>query len=381
VSHTNKSLLARTVRGLEWVAAEEIARVCSATDIRLRERGVLFELPSGDLSSALKLRTVDDVFLRIAELPGVGRGKKDVSVLASGVLGADLPEAVTILGSLREISRRPTFDVVTSMDGNRRYNRFDVEEAVGRRVAARYGWRFVSHEIPEAATTPSMTLRLLLEGDRGLVTVRTAAQPMHRRPYKVQTGRGTLHPPLAHMLAVLADPGPAARLGDPFCGDGTILIESGHLGVRAFGSDLDFERVCNSVENARRARCHVSYVVADACALPYHGGSWDRVVTNPPWDVAVEAAGRLRQESGRAWRELSRVLRADGLGVTLVAADSGTERQLQAAGLPVVFRQDIRISGRIGRVLMFGETARLSKRLDAWRRTCLAAGVIDDEGF
>jgi tRNA (guanine6-N2)-methyltransferase len=386
VDHGDVSFLARVVRGLEWVAAEEIARTCSAIDIRLRERGVLFRVPAGGLSSVLDLRAVDDVFLQVAELPAVGRGRNALAALAEGVMQADLPGAVAILGVLREMpphspQKKCAFDVVTSMGGNRSYNRFDVEEAVGRQVAARYGWRLVSHQNPRSATTPDVSLRLLLEGERGFLAVRVAARPMHRRPYKAKTGRGTLHPPLASMLTMLAELHPGTRLGDPFCGDGTILVEATQADVRAFGSDLDPARVRNSVENACRARCRIPFVVADAGALPYQDGSWDRVVTNPPWNVGVEAAGRLRGRSASAWRELRRVLRAEGRGVMLVSAGSDVEPQLREARLPVAFEQRVRISGRVGRVLLLGENAGLPARLDAWRQTARLAGVVDAGGF
>lgn len=373
-------LLARTVRGLEWVAAEEVARTLPATGIRLAERGVLFRIPADQLPAVRRLRAVDDVFLQVAEVPA-GRGRRDVGTLAAAAAGVDLPAAVEVLRAARDVPAGPPFDVVANLDGDRRYNRFEVEEAVGGQVAARYGWRWIAHRGTPPAVRPEVTLRLLVEGDRALLAVRVAALPLHRRDYKVRTGRGSLHPPLAFMLTALADLRPGDRVGDPFCGDGTILLEVGRADVERHGCDLDPDRVRNAAGNARQADSRLPLVIADAGALPYRDGAWSRVVTNPPWNVAVRTGGHLHSRPAAGWREIRRVLRPDGRAVLLVGADDEVEPQLLTAGLPVGFQQTVRVSGRVGRILLLGGDAGVPPALEAWRLRAVTATVITDGGF
>lgn len=380
MEQSTASLLARAVRGLEWVVADEVAGTCPATGIRMGERSVLFDVPSDRLSSVANLRTADDVFLRVAELPA-GRTRSDVAAIAERAARTDLLATTEMLRAVRDIPLRPAFDVVANMDGNRRYNRFDVEEAVGRRLAATYGWRWISHRQPSSGEQSDLTMRLMLENDSGQLAVRVAAHPLHRRPYKIRTGPGTLHPPLARMLSVLADPQPGDRLGDPFCGDGTILIEAGDADIRLHGCDLDPDRVRNAVANARRAGRRISLVAADAGALPFGDRSWNRVVTNPPWNVAVGAGGRLRRRPVAAWEEVRRVLDPAGRAVALVGADDEVEPLLRKVGLPVLLQQTVRISGRIGRVLLLGGTAPLPDPIARWRGEAAAAGLINDGAF
>lgn len=371
-------LLGRTVRGLEWVAADEVVRAGLSGDVALEERGVRFSVTPDQLSSVLRLTTVDDVFLLVTELPA-GRTRRDVTALAERVERADLSTAVDLLGTVRRMPASPSVDVVVSLTGNRRYTRFDVEEAVGRRLAARHGWRWISHREPSPADRSDVTLRAFLSGDRAVVAMRVGARPLHRRDYKVATGPGTLHPPLAAMLAALADLGPADRVGDPFCGDGTILLEAGRAGSRLFGCDIAADRVRNGLANARQAGVEVSFVTADAGRLPFQDRAWSRVVTNPPWNVAVEAGGRLGRQPSAGYEEIRRMLGPDGWAVVLLAADDA-DSGLRQAGLPVVLRQLIRVSGRVGQIRLLGSGARLSPSLAAWRGRAVQTGIVDEEG-
>ncbi|TMR11184.1 hypothetical protein ETD86_36530 [Nonomuraea turkmeniaca] len=50
-------------------------------------------------------------------------------------------------------------------------------------------------------------------------------------------------------------------------------------------------------------------------------GSADRVLVNPPWGRQVPPQGLLAGDLGLLWREVRRVLAADGLAVALVHDD------------------------------------------------------------
>jgi 23S rRNA G2445 N2-methylase RlmL len=244
-------LLARTVRGIEWVARDEV-RSCFGIDrVELGHRELRFSLPE-PVPELLELGTVDDVLEVLAEVDGVTRRRESLARFAA----FDLPVATT-------------FDVTASFLGKRNYSRFELEDAVAASVG---GMR--------VARRGKVSLRVHVVGEVATVAARIAERPLHRRKYRIATVPGSLHPPLARALALLA----GEPFVDPFCGAGTIPIEGALAGLATRGSDID----SHAIEAARRnaVGLGVPFRVADAAEL----GPVDCVVTNPPWGKAVTAA-------------------------------------------------------------------------------------------
>ena len=79
---TPVQLLARCVRGLEWLTAAEIGeRLPDAVELTPGPREITFRLAALD-PAVLDLRTVDDVFLSVGGTAGVG-STKDVPAITS----------------------------------------------------------------------------------------------------------------------------------------------------------------------------------------------------------------------------------------------------------------------------------------------------------
>jgi 23S rRNA G2445 N2-methylase RlmL len=367
--------VARSVHGLEWVAAAEVTRALpAARDLTLARREVSFALPSVD-AGLLALRTVDDVFLRVGTVSDVGSTKAALAVLARGVAALPFGASVATLG--RTPSR---FDVVASLQGRRTYNRYAVEDAVGSALVSALGGVYVPRG-PDAGPT-DLSVRVFLRGSVAVAALRVGFAPLHRRAYKRDTGPGTLHPPVASALAGLAGlagrAGPAAAVLDPFCGDGTVAIESALMqpAARVCGSDLDPARVANARANARRAGVDVSLTVADAGSPT--ADEFDTVITNPPWNLAVDAGGSLAGSLERFWARLPG-------RVCLVADESLTAPDLLTrAGFHVGLGTRIRLAGRVSHIVLAARTAdgaAIPDDLAGWRRRAIAAGVSTDEGF
>jgi tRNA (guanine6-N2)-methyltransferase len=246
-------LLARTLRGIEWIARDEIQARIGIDRIELGHREVRFTLPEV-VPQLLELGTVDDVFHLLAEVDGVTPRRESLARLASVDLG--------IAG---------TFDVTASFLGKRNYSRFELEDAVAASVG---GTRL--------ARDGEISLRVHVVGEVATIASRIAQRPLHRRAYRVATVPGSVHPPLGRALALLA----GRPFVDPFCGAGTIPIEGALAGLRARGSDIDPQAVEASRLNAASAGLDVSFEVADAATL----GETDCIVTNPPWGKAVRPA-------------------------------------------------------------------------------------------
>lgn len=335
--------------------------------------------------SLLRLRTVDDVFAEAGQTDGVGHTKDVPRRLAAEAADLDWVAVVETVASLRPVPLRPVVEVVASLEGRRNYNRYAVESAVGNMLAARLRVRFVPRgEDGRLPADTDLAVRVLIAGDRAAFAVRLAPRPLHRREYKQDSGPGSLHPPLAAALGRIAGTGLGA-LGDPFCGDGTIPIEAilGSTAARACGLDLDPARLKNAVANARRAAVNVRFARADAARLPWREKTVDAVVTNPPWNVSVDASGGLRGSLNRFWTGLG-ALRPRRVCV-LVDAGINAPGQLRAAGfslLPHV--QRIRIAGRISDIVLAApgaESPALSSGLQGFLDEAIQADLTVSGSF
>jgi len=284
VHESHQPVLARTLRGIEWIARDEVRSRLGVEAVELGHRELRF---TAQLTpTLLELGTVDDVFLVAAEVDGVTRRRESLARLAS--LALDLDELGRLLGR----TGPRTFDVTASFLGRRNFNRFELEEALGRPLAAVAGWTYLSRADGTRAEG-ELSLRLHVVGSHATLSVRIGRSPLHRRGYRVATVPGSIHPPLARALVLLAQP--RSTVVDPFCGAGTIPIEAALAGFTASGSDVAPEAIAAARRNAAAAGVAVAFSVADADEL----GLVDCIVTNPPWGKAVPTSAQVTLRARR----------------------------------------------------------------------------------
>ena len=384
----SQRLIARSVRGLEWMTADEIgARLPGVSGIALSTREIIFELPVLSLA-LLDLRLVDDLFLDVGTVTGVGKTRDVPQAVAGRASALDWAAAVGQLKAVRELPGQPQFDVVASLEGHRNFNRFDLENAIGAELRPLLGGTYLTRSAEgRQAGEPELTVRVFVRDTEARLALRVAARPLHRRPYKQDTGPGTLHPPVAAALARLAWPADGEMVADPFCGDGTIAIETAlaYRGSRVLAGDIDPGRLGNARRNAERAGVTLAFTQADAGRLPWPPGETDVVVTNPPWNIAVAAGGTLRSSLDRFWRRLPRLLSQRGRVAIVADVDLGAPERLQRTGYELALATQIRVAGRVSHLVLCAPDGRDRPRLRAglarWRHRALAEGVITDEGF
>ncbi|MDQ6783322.1 MAG: RNA methyltransferase [Actinomycetota bacterium] len=375
-------LTARTARGLEWVSADEIASRLAPVQVTLAPREVRFTVAHLD-PAVTALRTVDDVFVRVGALRGIGGDRRTPALLAAAAVRLDLASAVSHIRARRHVATHPAIDVVVSIEGDRRFNRYDLEDALGEALSpvvdGTYGPRRNGSPPPS-----DLTVRVVVAGERAEVMVRIAALPLHRRPWKLATEPGTLHPPAAASLLRLS--GLRRTVVDPFCGDGTIPIEAAMGGLRAEGSDLAGRRLANAQANAVRAGVAVGWARADAAQGPWRPGGDAAWVTNPPWNRTVQARGGVQDSLAPAWGEARRLLGPSGTLSVIVDADIDVDADLRAAGWRPAAAQQARMAGRVCRLVIAVPTDGpdrdpLSPTLRKWRRQAQADGLVTDTGF
>jgi 23S rRNA G2445 N2-methylase RlmL len=301
------------VRGIEDVVAAEIGRRGVGEVVGTGHREVRFV--AGSPAGVTALATADDVAVLATEVDGIGRSRSCLARLAAAVAAADLDAALAVRA---ECGGPPaaTLDVSASSLGRRAFTRYDVEDAVGAALTARLGLPYRSRRGGARPPDGGLTWRVTVVDGRAAVSVRVAARPLHRRPWKVASVPGTLHPPLAAAMVALAGVGPGDVVLDPCCGAGTLAIEAAGAGAAAFGADLDPAAVAAAARNGRAAG--VRWLRADAGALPVAAGSVRCALLNPPWGRRVAPAGTLARRPELLGREVRRVLAPGATAVALV---------------------------------------------------------------
>ena len=371
--------VARMVRGLEWVAAAEIeARIPDATRITLSPREVEFQTV-GVPGELFELRSIDDIFLVTARVSEVGGTKAAIAPFATSVASLDWEVQLTLVRRLRDLTAEIRFDVVASIEGQHSYNRFDIENAVGALLSPRIKGQHLARSASGAAskTNPDLTIRIFLRNGEATVAVRLSSRPLHRRNYKLDTGAGTLHPPVAAALTMIAGLSGSDVVVDPFCGDGTVAIEAVLMqpSLEFSASDLDPVRVENARQNARRAGVDVPLSVADASLVPWSDLRVDAIVSNPPWNKAVKWSG-AETSMDVVWRRARQSLLMQGHLCLISEAQLELPTRLTQLGYFVSFSTLIRLSGRLSAVTLASpkDDARieLSPALAAWQSQATA---------
>lgn len=315
------SIIVRTVTGLEQLAAGELTEAGHRV-IDTSKRQLVIE-PTSTTILTSPPRLADDLFLIEAAVPDPGHTK---AAMAAAV------------GTLSIPPDDGDFAVSASFHGRRNYNRFDVEDLVGELIGARYHSRRTG-VVPASDRTD---WRVILDGKTMWVGRRPFDVPLHRRAWRRRTVTGSLHPPVAAAMARLAEIAAGHRVLDPFCGAGTLLLEAQSLEPQATYVGIDHHPT--AIAAARANSEHpITWQVGAAERLQ---GSFDRILTNPPWGV------RLHLDDFKSYlAQWRRVLRPGGLVVAIL-------NQSQAARLTanpawyVHAQYDVSVAGQHPRILV-----------------------------
>ncbi|MFF0342390.1 methyltransferase domain-containing protein [Kribbella sp. NPDC004875] len=319
-------VLVRTVSGLEWLAAEEVVAAGHRV-VEMSKRQLIVE-PTSEVLIEQPPRVADDLFEVHGLAPDPGRSK------------AGLVDAVR-LALQAAPADRGAFAVSASFVGARTFNRFDVEDRVGERIARLTGGRYHSRRHGVAPPDERSEWRVVLDGKTLWIALRPYAVPLHRRTWRRRTVQGSLHPPVAAAMARLARLAPGYDVVDPFCGAGTLLLEAHALESRARYVGLDRDPA--AIEAAQENGSTITWRRGDAAYLTTPA---DRIVTNPPWDRRVHI-GDLRPYI-RRWH---RSLRPGGLLVAILAAHQVGQL---ARGWQVHARHEIAVAGQHPAIVVAG---------------------------
>lgn len=304
--------------GLETVAFSEIRSHIPDAELVKFARGIALFRTATKPSTLLELRTVEDVFVTLAHISGLGHGRDALRVLHSATINADVDAALALWRRVHKARQPRTWRVVSQKVGTHDFRRIDAADAVGEALRRALG-RGVRHVADEA----DMEFWLWLSGSEALIGLRLSDTTMRHRTYKREHLPASLRPTVAAAMSWFARPTQEDIVLDPLCGVGTILIERALLAPLAgvLGGDIREEAVAMARSNAHSAGIPVTWSVWDARSLPLDAASVTRIITNLPFGKQIAVHENNADLYTALVSEFGRVLAADGLLVTLTSDD------------------------------------------------------------
>lgn len=318
--------------GLETLAFSEVrARIPDAELLKFARGIALFRTAAGP-GNLLELRTVEDVFVTLAHITGLGHGRDALRVLHSATSNADITSALDVWRRVRKGQPR-TWRVVSQKSGAHDFRRLDAGEAVSDALR-----RTLPHSIRHVADNADLEFWLWLSESEAFIGLRLSDATMRHRTYKREHLPASLRPTVAAAMGWLARPTPEDIVLDPLCGAGTILIERALLAPleQALGGDVREEAVAIARRNARSAGVKVIWHVWDARSLPLDAASVTRIITNLPFGKQIGAPEGNTDLYKKLVNEFGRVLTEDGVLVTLTSNDRLWDSMLRNADWHIV---------------------------------------------
>ncbi len=334
-------IFALTTRGLEHVSADEMDAVSGCAVDTMGYRRV--SATCAEIAPALGLRTVDDVFLHLAEWQ-IDHTRAMLAQMAHWSARLSLREAAEVCAEIRPLKEPLRFAITASFVGKRNYSTPEIKQACAKGITNSRHWIYVEDE-----READLNIRIFIEHTQAFVGVRLAARPLHERAYKQMHLPGSLKPPIAAAMLRLADVQPGMRVLDPTCGAGTILIEGALMGAPSSGGDIDASAVSAAQGNAQAAGVTLDMQIWDAQHLPLADQSVDRVVCNLPWGRQVVVDDVLAEFYRRVSAEIERVLVENGQAVLL----TGTPELVQFTHLQLAEQIAISVFGQTPQMMIF----------------------------
>ncbi len=325
-----RSFYAMTMPGLETLAFSEIRAKMPDSELVKFARGIALFRTATPPGEMLQLRTVEDVFITIAHITGLGRGRDAVRVFHSAMLNVeDINGTLSVWRRAHKAIQPKTWRVVSQMDGPHDFRRTDAGESVSdalRRIMPR-GMRLVKDDA-------DIEFWLWVGGSEALVGLRISDATMRHRTYKREHLPASLRPTVAASMAWLARPTLEDIVLDPLCGAGTIVIERALLApyARASGGDIRADAVEMAMRNARAAHVKATWSQWDARSLPLEDASVTRILTNLPFGKQIGTHEENIKLYTALAQEFKRVMSKSGVQVVLTSDDRVWEAALRDAG-------------------------------------------------
>lgn len=245
-------LVATCLFGLEKFLGEEIDAL-GCRRLETIDGRVTFEGEIEDIARAnIHLRLAEHVFIKVGDF--------------SAYSFDDLFEGVKALPWENFISKYDAFPVKGHAIKSKLYSVPDCQSIVKRAVVARLSEKYGVSWFTENSGI-KYQIEFFIFKDRATLMIDTSGVPLHKRGYRPASVAAPLRETLAAALALTSRPRRDVLIWDPFCGSGTIAIESAMIlaniapGVNRGFIAEDFPllgaKVWADVREAARAAQHV----------------------------------------------------------------------------------------------------------------------------
>ncbi len=192
-------------------------------------------------------------------------------------------------------------------------------------------------------------LRLVEKKDGGFAAFyKLFTIPMRRFAYRKHAIAASIHPALAAMLMQLAKPylKEDARILDPFCGVGTMLIER-DICVPAhekYGVDIFGDAIRMARENAAAAGEQIYFINRDYFDFT-HRHKFDEIITNMPVRSAARAGAKSKEEMDAFYQKFfdrsAGLLESGGMMILYGNEEGFVKKQLRLRDDYRLFREHV----------------------------------------
>jgi 23S rRNA G2445 N2-methylase RlmL len=332
-----------TIPGLESIAAEEIVQELGG-EVKRTAPGLVVFRPDQLDTSVLRLRTVEDVFLLLWGTDQLTYRARDLDLITRWTAQEpDWPRMLQCHHAIRPKPRgKPTYRLVTQMQGEHGYRRVDARKALAQGLAGKLpsSWRWAEEDA-------AVEIWLTIDGATAVSGLRLSDKTMRHRTYKEEHLPASLRPVVAAAMVRLADLAKGDWLLDPMCGAGTILAE--RLAVQrdalVLGGDLEPAALRSAAANLRRLGQPL-LARWDAGHLPLRNESVDALVTNPPFGKQLGLPEEITGLYRRVLEETHRVLRPGSRAVLLVSEIRALTQAARRQGWRLLRQERLRILGQ-----------------------------------
>lgn len=335
---------ARCLRGLEGIAQEELEKIRGLRIVQQEIRTLFFDF-DGDLDPLLDIRSLDDVFFHVGEIEELDHTRISLQKIpeALGSMNLDLDTYISKIRAIRMLSQHPAFTLTVGLQGKKNFSRFEVAEASLPEFQKELSGEYIPNV--QGSKGAELDVRILMESQKLHVGLRLSDKPLHRRAYKLHNLPGSTKPPLAYALAKLAKIQPGDTVLDPFCGVGTVLVETslGFSPAELIGLDRNKESLKLAKLNIQQAKIEADLIEGTATDLPFEKSSIDKIVSNPPWGRQVAKTEDLDLLYSSFFLQAHKVLKPAGRMVLLTDQEEWMQAYLSDS-MDFLLKKEVELS-------------------------------------
>lgn len=348
-SSASHRYFARVPHGLEQLAWRDLDGL-GGMQFLARYHRVLEFYSSLSAPQLLSLRSLEDIFVYIGEVSGIGRHRTALPILGDVMRWGDFDRLFALKPELVGL-RALRFSLTASFLGTRNYNRWEIADAIGAMLSEKWKWRYIDIQNPVRQSV-DLHLRLHLEGDRALLGARLGPTPLYKRAYKIEHSKGSLNPCVAYLMAMLAKSKCGNTLLDPVCGVGTIPLEALSGGwQRTIGYDVDPQAISKAKINGE-GFSGARFEVRDLFASNETNDKVDAVVSDLPWGAQTAFCAESSISPSQILDALRSLTKEEGILVLMVEDGQSIIDEAVRKGLQIRDQIPISLYGRHPQILV-----------------------------